>query len=373
VVRSTSLSGIANRYVSLDVPADAPKGDNIPPGGTLPLSDTVSEVDLDQIFNTLDKRTVKHFKQVIEGFAVAYDGVGKQANGGYRYLNPFLSTARRVFGELNLDQRAFESLIVDTANLTGALAKVAPDISLLVHNTNLALGATARQSQALAASVAKLPAFMRLFNTTGVNLRATLNDLDPLVAASKPVAVKLRPFFSQLRGVAHNGIPTIKALDVAISKPGPNNDLIDLTRLQVPLNKIASGPVFRNGATRRGAFPEAVAALKDGLPQLAFFRPYVTAEGVSGWFDDFGHSGIYDANGGIGRIGTTFNAFSLSGSGLPNLLAPPLTGAQFLNALDTGNLQRCPGANERNPGDNSTPFTDHGTLDCNTSEIPLGP
>src|SRR6185436_14421459 len=67
-------------------------------------------VDLDQLFNTLSPKTIKDFKHVIEGFAQSYDGVSKQANEGLKYANPFLSTSRRVFAELNSDQRAFENL-----------------------------------------------------------------------------------------------------------------------------------------------------------------------------------------------------------------------------------------------------------------------
>ncbi len=32
---------------------------------------------------------------------------------------------------------------------------------------------------------------------------------------------------------------------------------------------------------------------------------------LTGWFDDFGHSGFPDAFGGIGRISTTLNTFSV--------------------------------------------------------------
>ena len=89
-------------------------------------AETVSEVDLDQLFNTLDPETVKDFKHVIQGLELSYDGVGEQANRGFKYLNPFLSTSRRVFAELNSDQRAFENLIVDASQLSGALAARAP-------------------------------------------------------------------------------------------------------------------------------------------------------------------------------------------------------------------------------------------------------
>ncbi len=36
-------------------------------------------------------------------------------------------------------------------------------------------------------------------------------------------------------------------------------------------------------------------------------------------------------------------------------------------------LARCPGTNERDPGDGSTPFTDNGTLPCDPDQVPLGP
>ena len=69
-IRSYSLSGIANRQVQLDLPAPSVgRTRSSPSGATLPESQTTSEVDLDQLFNTLNARTIKNFKHVIEGFA----------------------------------------------------------------------------------------------------------------------------------------------------------------------------------------------------------------------------------------------------------------------------------------------------------------
>src|SRR4029079_18086189 len=149
------------------------------------------------------------------------------------------------------------------------------------------------------------PALTRNFNTTSVNLRPTLDDLDPLVDASKPVADRLGPFFRNFRAASADLVPTVRDLDQLVAAPGKDNDLVDLTRLQPRLAKIAVGPVNRHGEQRRGALPESSAALRDSLDELAFFRAY--SPELTGWFDDFGHSGVIDANGGIGRIGTTFN------------------------------------------------------------------
>ena len=105
------------------------------------------------------------------------------------YLNPFLSTSRRVFARAELGPGArSRRLIVDTSQLSGALAERAPDISALVANLNRMMNAIGDRKERLAEAISRLPNFMRESNTTFVNLRAALDDLDPLVDASKPVA-----------------------------------------------------------------------------------------------------------------------------------------------------------------------------------------
>jgi hypothetical protein len=76
----------------------------------------------------------------------------------------------------------------------------------------------------------------------------------------------------------------------------------------------------------------------------------------------------------MGRIGTTFNAFSLSapgGLGLPDLTSAPQN--PISAGLTMNQLRKCPGSNERPAPDGSNPFTDNGTLNCDPSEVPPGP
>jgi phospholipid/cholesterol/gamma-HCH transport system substrate-binding protein len=388
-VRSQSLSGIANRYVDLDLPEAPAEGETeettIEDGGTIEQVNTTSEVDLDQLFNTLDEETVSSFKSVVKGFARSYDAVGPQANRGFHYLNPFLSTSRRVFSELNSDQADLENLVVQGASLTGALAERSDDLSALVTNVDQAFGAIGSRERELSTAIGLLPDFMRQFNTTAFNLRAALDDVDPLVKASRPVARKLKPFSRKLRRFARDAVPTVKSLDAIVRRPGAANDLIELTELQVPLAEIGVGPVTRNGASREGALPESALALNEGLDELAFFRPYITTEAITGWFDDFSHSGFPDAIGGIGRISTTFNAFTLPTAPPTNIIPclpgvnpgclPALPG-QIEGALDLFNNRRCPGANEH--GSTYTPeetarLTYHGELDCDPAQTLPGP
>ena len=288
-IRQGSLSSVAGRQVQLTLPPEGTDDSGeIEDGGTMSQSETVSAVDLDQIFNTLDVKTVKDFKEVITGFRDSYEGVTKQANEGARYFNPLLSTSRRVFGELNRSPEDLESLIVDTAGLSALLAERRDDLSGLISNASEALGAIGRQRQALASAINQLPAFLRQANTTFVNLRSTLDDVDPLVAASIPVADRLGPFFREFRAAAADAVPTIRDLDAIVRRPGKSNDLVELTRLQVPLAKAGVGtgmpncggdptsddydPPAADEDFTQGSLGEAVCALTNSNPQLSSLR-----------------------------------------------------------------------------------------------------
>jgi phospholipid/cholesterol/gamma-HCH transport system substrate-binding protein len=400
-VRSFSLSGVANRQIQLTLPPEGQAGEEIPSGGTLTQDETVAEVDIDQFFNMLDEDTIEDFKHVVQGFERSYEGVSGEANRGFHYLNPFLSTNRRVFNELTRDTPTFEDLLVHTARFSGALAERSPVITELVGNLNLMMNALGDRRDSLAEAVSKLPDFMRRSNTTFVNLRAALDDVDPLVDASKPVAQRLQTFLPLLRQAADDAVPTVRDLDRTVRRPGRNNDLIDLTRLQVPLARAAMGTGFfpcgpgpenpedlqiaAEGRPGAGAFAESRCSLRNGLANLAFFRAY-TPELV-GWFDDFGHSGTLDAAGTIGRISSTFNTFSLAETGLPEVDLTQVgttvgarSLAEQLDLVQTGLDRRCPGAEERplgaaDPSDDSVPFTeDLGPVgDCDPDQLPTGP
>jgi phospholipid/cholesterol/gamma-HCH transport system substrate-binding protein len=235
---------------------------------------------------------------------------------------------------------------------------------------------------------------MRRANTTFVNLRAALDDLDPLVSASRPAARELGPFLAELRATAADAVPTIRDLDAIAKRPGKANDLVDLTALQPALAKAANGagsPQCGPGAENpddllvaadddysQGAFGESVCALQNGLGALSFFRAY--APDALGWFNSFSHIGSADGIGDAAVLSITLNAFSPAIPLIPSL-ADLLDPQDQLAAINFGDVARCPGANERDPGDGSTTFTDGGALtdgshangECNPEHGAAGP
>jgi phospholipid/cholesterol/gamma-HCH transport system substrate-binding protein len=370
-VRQASLSAIANRYVDLRLgPGDSP---NIHDGGRIGTENTTSAVDLDQLFNTLDPPTRKAIQNVIQGSAAAYanPNQGAAAQRAWEYLNPAIASSSVLFRELNRDTNKFTNFIVKTGNLVSDIAVRQSDLSGLVKNLSVTTNALANQHLALGQSIQRLPGFLSLANTTFANLRVALDDLKPLVDTSKPVAPKLRALLERLKPLAEQSVPTVRDLSNIVSKPGPNNDLIDLTKLGVPLASVTVRNVNANGKSRPGAFTESQLALHNSTPEIAVARPY--AVDVTGWFEGYSHPGGYDANGAYSRVAPVVGAFSVASGNLSPI--DPLL--RLLNAFGSGATpgvltarqgDRCPGSMER--GGLWYPQTGY---PCDPSQVPTGP
>jgi phospholipid/cholesterol/gamma-HCH transport system substrate-binding protein len=369
-VRLTSLSGIANRYVDLRLGSGTAA--KIPNGGVIPTSDTTSAVDFDQLFNTLDGPTRKGLQNVIQGSAAQYANAGQKAQAAWQYLNPAVASSSLLFRELNRDTSKFTNFIVKSGNLVSDIAQRQSDLSGLVQHLNTTTQALAAQHTALGQSLQRLPGFMRLANTTFVNLRSALDDLQPLVDASKPVAPKLQKLLEQLKPLAEDSVPTVRDLSDIIKKPGADNDLIELTRLGVPLAQATVRDTKANGKTRPGAFPISTTALNDSTPELATARPY--AVDLTGWFEGYTHPGTIDANGGASRIAPVVGLGSIENgslnifSSLLNILPGSSDRLNFAQqSLTTGQGDRCPGSMER-----GALFYPESGFPCNPNEVPTG-
>jgi phospholipid/cholesterol/gamma-HCH transport system substrate-binding protein len=358
-IRATSLSGVANRYVALTMgPNSNPK---IADGDTLGQDKTTAPVDLDQLFNTLDPKTRKGLQQVIQGTAAQYQGQGAKVQQAAKYFSPALSTSSRLVNELDRDSQVFQDFIVNSSKTVTAIASRRDDLANLVSNANTTAAAIGSENVALARALGLLPGTLRQANTTFVNLRATLDDLDVLVAASKPATKRLAPFFAALRPLVRDARPTIADLRKLIRRKGPDNDLIELLR-KAPVLERTAKPVFAHSIT----------ALDKTQPVVKFIRPY-TADFV-GWLRDFGQGAAnYDANGHYARIQPIFNTFSFADNPTGGTLTP-IPNALRLAGLQTGAVKRCPGAASQAPADNSAPWRDFdNSLDCNPSLVPPGP
>ncbi len=151
-----------------------------------------------------------------------------------------------------------------------------------------------------------------------------------------------------------------------LKQPGKANDLLDLTNAQEPLRDVAVRDSSENGKDRKGTFPASTEALDAATPQLAYIRPYTVD--LLGWFDDFSHSGTYDALGAASRVGIHASAFALL-DGQLTPVPPELRDQAFQAAASTDQRNRCPGGGDHTSEDGSRPWKPTPDFNCDPTQV----
>ena len=366
VIRATSLSGVANHYVSISPGPNSSPG--LDDGDVLGLESTTTPVDLDQFLNTFPTPVRRALGEFVRGNAEVWRGRGPQARETFKYFAPVLNRASHLAQQLNGDQRLLARFVVSSAKLSTAVAQRGEALSDAISNTATASEAIASQNVAFDRALRLLPPVMRQANTTFVNLRAALDDLDPLVETSKPATKGLAPFLRELRPVLSRAVPVFRNLRLTARRPGFANDAAELLGFLPAVQERASS-----------AFPHAEDASAAFLPNLRFTRAYTPD--------------IFTAIGNLGQTAANFDAdgnyvrAQFSGLNIFNYnsgtgeLEPIPPGEQLSVYGSSAEIQtRCPGAATQPAPDGSNPFTEPpftgarvSPSECDPADVPPGP
>ena len=148
VIRATSLSGVANHYVSVS------PGPNSNPalgdGAEVGLGSTTTPIDIDQFFNTFPPPVRKGLADFIEGNAQIFENEGEAAGEAYKYFGPALNrTDAFVAGTQRRPApvRALHRQLQQTGDDGGRSRRVSSRVRF--RNANTAFSAIATQNLAL--------------------------------------------------------------------------------------------------------------------------------------------------------------------------------------------------------------------------------
>jgi phospholipid/cholesterol/gamma-HCH transport system substrate-binding protein len=358
-IRSPGLTNVASRYIDVSpAPSFKPA---LAGNGVIPATRTSGIVDIDSVFNALDANTREGLRRIIRGFADWYQGKASQANLTAHYFPPALQAYSQLFNQINADTPVLDQFITQTSTALGAIDQRSAQLTDLISQSRVTAQALSSDNRSLAQALDNLPSALNRGSATFARLRMrTLPALQRLVNATQPVIAPLSGFLPRLNPVLEEAVPTFSLLRTMFDQPGPNNDLYDAL---VQLPKLA-GEVG-------GDFPRAINALNQSTPIFEFVRPYIPdlVAWVVNWAGIFAP---YDANGHYARTVPVLAAFNFTDDaqgGTLTQIPPNLRGSG--GALQTGFLQRCPGAAIAPTPDHSTPFLDTGPLSnphCSPSE-----
>ena len=290
IIRATSLSGVANRYIALTPgPQNQPELDD---GATLDARRARRRSSTSTSSSTRStSRRARDLPEGHQGLRDAARGPGRAAPTRPReYFNPVLSTSRRLVEQLTADEEVLTDLLrqrVQGHHRAGRPPR-RPDERGLEHRTQTASAIAARVRQprpARCRSCRRRCAAATPPSSTCAPRSATSTTL---VDASKPAtkrpgAVPAPPAPAGRRRAPDDRRPA----HGSSPRTGPNNDLVDATLKFPRLERASPRPSLRNGRkalrrVRRGrrllppvrAGPRRLAArLRPGRLRLRRQRP----------------------------------------------------------------------------------------------------
>jgi phospholipid/cholesterol/gamma-HCH transport system substrate-binding protein len=230
-----------------------------PKGYTVPVNQTLPNVNFDEILSSLDGDTRSYLQLLLGGAGEGLGGQGRQLSASLKRFEPTGRYLARLNGALAERERNIRHSIHNFSLLARALGDKDDDLAALVDSSNRVFRSFAAQDANLRATLRELPGALDATNTAlakadklGKELGPTLGALRPAARALGPSLQESRPFLrettpviqNQLRPFARDALPTVKALrpatsDLAQVAPKLTTTLKNLNEV---LNELAYNP-----------------------------------------------------------------------------------------------------------------------------------
>ena len=191
-------TGLKDMYIQIyPGSADAPLAKK---GFVIPISRTMTDVDLDEILSSLDADTRDYIQLFISGAGNGLKNRGRDLAEVFRRFQPTFRDLGRVNKAVAQEQEALRTSINALASLTTELNRRPRQLTRLVDTSAATFEAFASEDK---------------------NLRATVRQLPPTLRQASTTLADIRPFADQLGPATRKLIPAFQALDVANRKTRP--------------------------------------------------------------------------------------------------------------------------------------------------------
>jgi phospholipid/cholesterol/gamma-HCH transport system substrate-binding protein len=231
----------------------------LPEGERIPISQTLPDVNLDEVLAALDSDTRDYLTLLLGDGATALKGNGRAFAQTIRRIEPTARYARRANELLALRRRNLKRAVHNLSLVMESLGAKDTQLAEFVESSNVVFATLARQEADLRATLAELPTALSATQSAlaktdrmATVLGPTLENLLPAARALGPSLAQTRPFLTkttpilrnQIRPFTRAALPTAKALQPALSDLSAATP--DLTRtfrvVNALLNTLAYNP-----------------------------------------------------------------------------------------------------------------------------------
>jgi phospholipid/cholesterol/gamma-HCH transport system substrate-binding protein len=204
-------------------------------GGTIPVGQTMSQVELDELWAALDTDTRQYFSALVAGLGRGIEGRAKDFRGVFKSLGPTAQELQPVMHALAQRRIELRRAVHNLAAVTSAAGTQDRQLARSIVDANVTLQALAAQQSALRASLVRLPPTlsavrtslgytttfahelgpaMRALLPTARQAPAALSATRPLLDVTEPVVrTQLRPFIKDAQPIAQALRPAVVNLN----------------------------------------------------------------------------------------------------------------------------------------------------------------
>jgi phospholipid/cholesterol/gamma-HCH transport system substrate-binding protein len=199
-------TGLKDMFLALE-PGTKNAG-SLPENGTVPVSNTLPDVNADEVLAQLDSDTRAYLSILLNAGGTAFDD--KATGADTRYKQTAEQDLRETF-------KRFEPTAREGARITQYLIERRHNLGRVIHNFQLLSTALGRRDQQLAAFVDSANANFQAFADEEASLRAALREFPPALSQTTTtlnkttaLAAQLGPALSRLRPFARQLAPALR-------------------------------------------------------------------------------------------------------------------------------------------------------------------
>jgi phospholipid/cholesterol/gamma-HCH transport system substrate-binding protein len=268
-------TGLNDMVIELD-PGTRTAGE-APNGFTVPVNQTLPNVNFDEILSSLDADTRSYLQLLLGAASEGLGGQGKALSATLKRFEPTARYLARLNGALAVRQRNIRRSIHNFRLLSQAVGAKDDDLAALVDSSNRVFQAFADQDANLRVSLQELPGALQATNAALAKTTALGNVLGPTLGALRPGARALGPTLVQTRPFLNDTTPIIQ------------NQLRPFARAALPVVKVLR-PAARDLAQVTPKLTTSVQVLNYLLNELAY-NPPGKEEGYLFWASWASHAG----------------------------------------------------------------------------------
>jgi len=200
-------TGLKDMYVQI---FPGKEGRPVTEGFTIPLQNSMTDVNLDEILSQLDARTRDYVTLLANGAGEGLRGRGNDVARVFKRFEPTLRDLSRVNRALASERVALRRLVTSLTQVNGALARKPDDLARVVDGASQTLRAVASEDGNLRAAVTELAPTLQQATTTLAAARPFARELGPTTRALLPAVRQLESVNAAVSPFAREATPIVR-------------------------------------------------------------------------------------------------------------------------------------------------------------------